>query len=84
MILLPSVSSIAELIRLDGKPVIAMDTDGAQFFKRLRVVSPTMVILESLDAGGLYPPHILAISDGSAALSLKKVWPVCGVIFETS
>lgn len=84
LVLLPPVSSIAELTRLDGKPVIAMDSDGAQFFKRLRLMSPTMVILESLDAGGLYPPHVLAISDGHAALSLKKVWPVCGVIFETS
>jgi hypothetical protein len=84
LVLLPSVSTVAELTRLDGKPVIAMDTDGAHFFKRLRLVSSTMVILESLDAGGLHPPHVLAISDGSAALSLKKVWPVCGVIFETS
>lgn len=82
LVLLPPVSSIAELRHLDGKPVIAMDSDGAQFFKRLRVVSPTMVILESLDAGGLYPPHVLTISDGGAAVSLTKVWPVCGVIFE--
>src|SRR5260370_38702518 len=59
---------------LDGRPVIAEDSDQSRYFKRLRV-EPNNIILESLEIGGDFPPILLA---KMPALSkhLTKVWPV--------
>ena len=65
----------------DGHPVIAVDSDGYHYFKRLRRVAEHSVVLESLDSGGVYPPVVLFPSNGRAP-RLKKVWPVVGVLFE--
>jgi len=65
---------------LDGRPVIAEDSDQSRFFKRLRV-EPDNIILESLEIGGDYPPILLAKTP-SPLKYLTKVWPVLGVLFE--
>jgi hypothetical protein len=65
----------------DGKPVIAEDSNGAFYFKRLRANGDQGVILESLDSGGDYPPVVLDVP-GGAGNALKQVWPVAGVLFE--
>lgn len=64
----------------DGHPVIAADSDGNHYFKRLRRVADG-VVLESLDSGGVYPPVVLLPSNcGSPCLG--RIWPVLGVLFE--
>lgn len=64
----------------DGHPVIAADSDGNHYFKRLRSVADG-VVLESLDSGGVYPPVVLLPADcGSPCLD--RIWPVLGVLFE--
>lgn len=65
---------------LNGKPVIASDTDGNRYFKRLRV-GQDRIVLESLDSAGDFPPVILDLPDGGSN-SLHQVWPVAGVLFE--
>ena len=64
----------------DGHLVIAGDSDGNHYFKRLRTVADR-VVLESLDSGGVYPPVVLLPPNGGSP-SLKRVWPVLGVLFE--
>ncbi|MEO8909789.1 MAG: ATP-binding protein [Gemmatimonadaceae bacterium] len=66
---------------LDGRPVIASDSNGNQYFKRIRAVGSTGVVLESLHGGGDYPPVLLSAA-GSASPSIDRVWPVIGVLFE--
>ena len=65
---------------LDGRPVIAEDSDQSRYFKRLRVESNN-IILESLEIGGDFPPILLAKATGLLK-HLAKVWPVLGVLFE--
>jgi hypothetical protein len=72
----------ADAVRLlSGKPIIAQDANGAFYFKRLRDNEGRGVILESLDAGGGYPPLVLA-APGGEGNTIKQVWPVAGVLFE--
>lgn len=68
------------LKKLDGKPVIASDTNDNRYFKRLRV-GQDRVVLESMDSGGDYAPVILALP-GQGSNCLERVWPVAGVLFE--
>jgi energy-coupling factor transporter ATP-binding protein EcfA2 len=65
---------------LDGRPVIAEDSNQSRYFKRLRV-DANNIILESLEIGGDYPPILLAKMPGLPT-HLTKVWPVLGVLFE--
>ncbi len=65
---------------LDGRAVIAADTDGNRYFKRLRV-GKDRIVLESMDSGGDYGPIILALP-GQGPNCLERVWPVAGVLFE--
>jgi energy-coupling factor transporter ATP-binding protein EcfA2 len=44
---------------LDGRPVLATDSDGNQYFKRLRSVSTDTVFLESLQGGVTFLPSCL-------------------------
>jgi hypothetical protein len=67
--------------RLDGQPVIAEDSSGSRFFKRLRSGGAGLVILESLEIDGDFPPIVLADKPGSA-LHVQAIWPVLGVLFE--
>jgi len=74
--------SIEEALRaLDGKPVIACDTDDNRYFKRLRIPSNDQIVLESLDGGGYHGPVALA-QPGKGKNCLERVWPVVGVLFE--
>jgi len=66
---------------LDGKPIIAGDTNDIQYFKRLRVTASDQIVLESLDSGGDYGPVILS-APGKGKNCLVRVWPVAGVLFE--
>jgi energy-coupling factor transporter ATP-binding protein EcfA2 len=66
--------------KLDGKPVIASDSDDNRYFKRLRV-GQDRVVLESMDSGGDYAPIILSMP-GQQGHCLESVWPVAGVLFE--
>jgi hypothetical protein len=65
---------------LDGRPVIAEDSDQSRYFKRLRV-EPNNIILESLEIGGDFPPILLAKTPGLLKY-VTQVWPVLGVLFE--
>jgi hypothetical protein len=66
---------------LDGHPIIAEDSDGGRYFKRLRTETNNF-ILESLEISGDFPPILLAKPPGLLK-HLTKVWPVLGVLFET-
>ena len=81
LIVKESVVSRTSLGSLQGRPVIASDSDGNTYFKRLHCVSENQVVLESLDSAGTYSPVILSFP-GSAGICLDKVWPVGGVLFE--
>lgn len=66
---------------LEGKPVIAEDSNGHCFFKRLRVQASGQVVLESLDSGGDFEPVMLTAKDEDGPY-LAHVWPVAGVLFD--
>ena len=66
---------------LDGKPIIACDTDDNRYFKRLRITAIDQIVLESLDSGGYYGPVVLS-PPGKGKNCLVRVWPVVGVLFE--
>ena len=74
--------SLQSLDLLQGKPVVASDSDGNTYFKRLHCVSNNQVVLESLDGAGTYSPIVLSFP-GSAEICLDKVWPVGGILFES-
>ena len=78
----PINADSAALDAHDGHPVIAADSDGNHYFKRLRRVTDG-VVLESLDSGGVYPPVVL-LPANSGSPCLDRIWPVLGVLFEYS
>jgi hypothetical protein len=74
--------SVAEACKkLEGRPVIAEDSTGSRYFKRLRSTGKGQVILESLEIGGDFPPIVLA-SEPDSELHISTIWPVLGVLFE--
>ena len=76
--------ALNDLRRLDGKPVIAIDSDEASYFKRLRLVGSDLVVLESLDASGIFPPVLLSLDEERRhSKSLSMVYPVLGVLFSS-
>ena len=74
--------SAAALRQLDSRPVIAEDSEDCAFFKRLRVVDPRSVVLESLDNSGLEGPIILSVDSRGSGPQLTRVREVVGVIFD--
>ena len=71
------------LARLDGLPVIASDSEQHRYFKRLRLMSNELVVLESLDGGGDYPPELLTLDAASSGQRmLEECWEVLGILFE--
>lgn len=68
------------LSSLDGRPVVAEDSDGMHYFKRLRLTGG-QIILESMDSGGDFEAVSLAMP-GSPEKALSRIWPVAGVLFE--
>ncbi|XUM22097.1 hypothetical protein ACRAVF_00145 [Bradyrhizobium oligotrophicum S58] len=67
--------------KLEGQPVIAEDSSGSRYFKRLRSGPDGLIILESLGIGGDFPPIVLA-KEASASPHVQTIWPVLGVLFE--
>ncbi|WP_158704537.1 AAA family ATPase [Rhizobium sp. NXC24] len=82
LMILPELQSLASLSQLDGRPVVACDADDNYYFKRLRFTNDaSTLVLESLDSGGDHGPIVLA-APGFEGNSLRRVWPVAGVLFE--
>jgi hypothetical protein len=80
-LIIANPTSVAEARKkLEGQPVIAEDSSGCRYFKRLRC-GDGLVILESLEIGGDFPPIVLADKPG-AVLHISSIWPVFGVLFE--
>jgi len=75
------VTSQQDIIRMDGRLVIASDSEGTRYFKRLRAIAKETIILESLNADGYYP-SIVASLDSSQDIQITTVLPVTGVLFE--
>lgn len=74
------VPADGSLTLLAGRPVVAEDSDGVHYFKRLRLLGEDRIVLESLDSGGDYEPLIFSATGPTE--SLKRVWPVAGILFE--
>ena len=81
LIVKKEITATEALKTLDGKPIIAADTDDNRYFKRLRIVGTDGIVLESLDSGGDYGPVVLAQA-GKGSNCLERVWPVAGILFE--
>ena len=79
----PAADDYAAAVRqLDGRPVIAEDSENCAFFKRLRVFDSQSVVLESLDNSGLEGPIILSVDSRGSDPQLTRVREVVGVIFD--
>jgi SOS-response transcriptional repressor LexA/energy-coupling factor transporter ATP-binding protein EcfA2 len=76
-----AITAAEALKALDGKPIIAADTDDSRYFKRLRIAASDLIVLESLDSGGDYGPVVLSLP-GKGKNCLERVWPVAGILFE--
>lgn len=70
------------LVELDGKPVIAEDSEGGAFFKRLRRVNPGLAILESLDKTGSEGPISRSVDPEGPSPLLTCIREVVGVVFD--
>ena len=70
------------LSELDGKPVIAEDSEDCTFFKRLRVLDTRSVILESLDKTGAEEILRLSTDREQRGRMLVRVREVVGVVFD--
>ncbi len=81
LIIAQQIALTDALAKLEGSPVIAEDSNGARYFKRLRAGLDGFIILESLEIGGDFQPVLLATSPGAKA-SVAGIWPVLGVLFE--
>ena len=79
----PQTIDLRQALReLQGRPVIAEDSEDCAFFKRLRVLDSRSVILESLDKTGLEAPiHLSTDSEGTGPF-LARVREVVGVVFD--
>ncbi len=79
----PAQTNLASALReLDGRPVIAEDSEDRAFFKRLRVLNSTSVILESLDKTGSEGLIPLSTNSIESDPMLTRVREVVGVIFD--
>ena len=76
------VTGAAEISRLDGRLVIAVDGDGGCYFKRLRVARAGMALLESLNPDGTCPSELMSLDGAMDLPQLKSAFPVRGVLFE--
>ncbi len=68
------------LMRLEGRLVIAIDDNGAKYFKRLRRRGE-LIILESVNSDGATSSEVLSLSSGSYA-KLAGLLAVTGILFE--
>jgi AAA domain len=77
----PATFGSNTLKRLEGQLVVAVDADGARYFKRLRVHN-TLVVLESLNPDGATPAQLLSLDDSHPFPKLTDLLEVVGVLFE--
>jgi hypothetical protein len=69
--------------QFDGRLVVAVDQDGAKYFKRLRRAEDSFVILESLNPDGSTSAELMTLNSDEVRLPrLTHVLPVVGVLFE--
>ena len=79
----PATDDLARSLRsLDSRPVIAEDSEGCAFFKRLRALEHQCVFLESLDNTGTEGPIRLSTKPGESVPFLTRVREVVGVLFD--
>ena len=79
----PAQTDMATALReLDGRPVIAEDSEDCAFFKRLRVLNSTFVILESLDKTGSEGLIRLSTNSLESGPMLTRIREVVGVVFD--
>lgn len=69
------------LKRLEGRLVVAVDSEGERYFKRLRVHA-NLVILESLNPDGTTPAQLLSLDGSNGLPTLTDLLEVVGVLFE--
>jgi hypothetical protein len=79
MLLEPDITSISAF---DGEMVIAVDERQQRYFKRLRWLPPSTIILESLDISGRHGPVVLSTAPNLDGIKIKELVPVAGVLFE--
>lgn len=68
--------------QLDGRLVVAVDSDGTKYFKRLRRSREPYVILESLNPDGTASAELMTLAGTGDLPRLDRVLPVVGVLFE--
>ena len=73
-----SADSIAEL---EGRLVIAVDENGARYFKRMRRHA-AIIVLESLNPDGTTPAELLSLDGTQGLPKLTGLLNVTGVLFE--
>jgi len=73
-----SAEAIAEY---EGRLVIAIDENGARYFKRMRRHA-TIIVLESLNPDGTTPAELLSIDGTQGLPKLTGLLSVAGVLFE--
>lgn len=76
------VAAAAAITEFEGQLVVAVDVDGASYFKRLRRMQAGLVVLESLNPDGTTPAELLSLDGRDSIPQLDKVLPVKGVLFE--
>ena len=73
--------TIQQIKALDGRPVVAIDENGARYFKRLRC-RDDLAVLESLNQDGASAAEILSFDDTRGIPRLTQALEVIGVLFE--
>jgi hypothetical protein len=67
--------------QLDQRLVVAVDSTGARYFKRLHV-RPPLVILESLNPDGTTAAELLSLDPAQPFAQLSELLEVVGILFE--
>jgi AAA domain len=77
----PTTFSMETVKRLDQHLVVAVDANGARYFKRLQVRQP-FAILESLNPDGTTAAELLSLDDSGPFPRLTGLLEVVGILFE--
>ena len=76
------VTGTAEISRLDGRLVVAVDGEGGCYFKRLRIARGGLVVLESLNPDGTCPSELMSFDRDGELPTLESAFVVRGVLFD--
>jgi len=76
------VDDVSQWANLDGRLVIAIDADGASYFKRFRLIQSGIFVLESLNPDGTTSAELLSADGRNGIPQLAHLLPVLGVLFE--